>query len=120
MFIWNIVKFFIKLGIGLVIGIAILILIVHSGIGSVKDYRDDNYLSMTNVEMSYINISEAPVGSTCKCPLPYCDNYYTKTAGMNTVCCSEKCEREYHELMAHWKNGEREKDFIESRGIKFK
>ena len=120
MFLWKVVKFFIMLGIGILIGVSIAYMIVDTGIKSVKDYvQDKPTYHMSNVTYSYERVKEARVGDTCMCPMPDCEKIYEKTPGMRTVCCSHECEERYRKLEKAWETGKRAKEYIESEGMIF-
>lgn len=118
--IFKIIKFFVKLGIGIALGIVLLVLIIGAIVESGRSYKENYELPYNDV--SYIieahQISErAMVGTVHMCAI--CRENFTKTSNDVNCCCPEH-EREYQELYRAWVAGNNNKQVIESYGKKFK
>lgn len=114
MFLWKIVKGFVKLVFMLVIGIIFVVWLI----GATASYQKSGelpYQDMTYMMTSYEKNAEAPRGTWCQCPV--CDKYYYKD---DSPCCSHKCEREYRDLVNTWNSVCKDRRFIENHGKKFK
>ena len=114
MFLFKLVKGFIKLVFSLVIGLILIIWLVGAFI-SYKQSGELPYQDVTYMISSYEKNAEAPRGTWSKCPV--CDKYYYKD---DSPCCSHKCEREYREMVKAWNSVNNGRQFIENHGKNFK
>lgn len=96
----------------IILGIIFIILVI-GGVISHKESGELPYQNVTYMRTSYEKNAEFPRGTWCQCPV--CDEYFYKD---NLPCCSQKCEREYHDIVHAWERGDRE--FVEQHGKKFK
>jgi hypothetical protein len=114
MFLFKLIKGFIKLVFSLVVGLVLIIWLVRAFI-SYKQSGELPYQDVTYMMSSYVKNDEVPRGTWCQCPV--CDKYYYKD---DSPCCSHKCEREYREMVKAWNSVNNNRQFIENHGKKFK
>ena len=117
--IFKVVKFFIKLGVGIILGIISLVVIFCLAINGITNrvksyelpYHDVSYMIT-----SYEKNAEAPKGTWCVCPVCEKEYYYKD----KTVCCSPECEKKYHEIVKAYNDAKAGRKFVERQGKKFK
>jgi hypothetical protein len=114
MFLFKLVKGFIKLIFSLVIGLVLTIWLISAAISYFKS-GELPYQDMSYMITAYEKNSEDPRGTWSQCPV--CDKYYYKD---DSPCCSRKCEKEYREMLKAWNSANKERRFIENHGKKFK
>ena len=114
MFLFRIIKSFVKFVFSLAIGIIFIVWLISTFFG---DRQDDGlpYQDVTYMMTSYEKNAEFPRGTWCQCPV--CDKYYYKDS---SPCCSYKCEREYKEMIKAWNSAQQDRKYIENHGKKFK
>lgn len=114
MFLWRLIKGFVKFVFLLVIGIIFVIWLI----GAVVSYHKSGelpYQDVTYMMTSYEKNEEVPRGTWCQCPV--CDEYFYKE---DLPCCSDKCEKEYRDIVRAWNSANKDRQFIENHGKKFK
>lgn len=114
MFLWKLVKGFIKFVFFLIIGVIFIVWLISAFV-TYKNGTEMPFQNVSYMMTSYEKNAEVPRGTWCQCPV--CDEYYYKG---DYACCSAKCEREYHDLVKAWNSANRDKQFIENHGKKFK
>ena len=117
--IFKAIKFFVKLGIGIALGVIILLFILGGLIGGVSNYVKSSelpYHDVTYMIDAYKKNAEAPKGTWCVCPVCE-DEYFYKN---RNACCSKECEEKYHEIVKAYNNAKDGRKFVEQQGKKFK
>ncbi len=126
--ILKVVKFFIKLVIGLAVGIILAVVILTSvGKSAVSYVKEANlgYRDASKIVWTHQAVENTPVGETCICAICMKEKnntlgaeYVKKHEGMNS-CCPEH-EHEYQEIYRNWVEGVKNKENLEKQGIRFK
>lgn len=117
MFIFKLVKLFIKLVFSIILfilGIVFLVWVIGASV-SLKQSAELPYENVTYMISSYEKNDEVPRGTWCQCPV--CGKYYYKD---DSPCCSYKCEMEYKKMVKAWNSAQQDRRYIENHGKKFK
>ena len=114
MFLWKMIKGFVKLVFTLVFGIVFLVWLI-SAVVSYQKSGELPYQDVTYMISSYEKNAQDPRGTWSQCPV--CDKYYYKD---DSPCCSRKCEKEYRGMVKAWNSANHDRKFIENHGKKFK
>ena len=114
MFLFKIIKGFVKLTFFLLFSIIIFALIIGTIVHCSVDAELPNQ-NVTYMITSYNKNAEVPIGTWCQCPI--CEKYYYKE---DVPCCSYRCEKEYHDIVKAWNSANYNKRYIENHGKKFK
>ena len=111
--ILRVIKIFIGLAIGAIIGAVIFFWLVSGTVGFIKSAESprDN---ISWIIKSYERCEEAVDGAWLQCPV--CHKEFFK-AGRNF--CSEKCEDEFWEMYDAWEDSEECREIIERYGKKY-
>ena len=120
--IGKIIKFFVKLGIGIMLGIAALIFVIHVIFNAGKTYYEDSrlpYNDASYVVRAHQICEEGEVGTDHICCIPGCNKIFKKQNKNMNACCPEH-ERQYQEIYRNWVEGVKNKESLEKQGIRFK
>ena len=115
MFIFKIAKLFAKLILGFILTAVLTAIVINVA----ADWFRSGEMPTNNVSYRidmYNTCEKAPIGTYLECPV--CRKTYYKEPGHN--CCSDKCEREYHELVYGWEQTQQGSNTVKSYGFKAK
>ena len=117
--IFKVAKFFIKMIIGIALGIGLGVYLVTGTIVAIKTANEDPHKNMSFVIQDYDICSEYPVGTWHACPV--CGkNFYKQDINF----CSHKCEKKYNEMKTAWDKAksadEEAQNVLKKYGKKFK
>jgi hypothetical protein len=120
--IFKVIKFFVKLGIGIMLGLLAFIFVVYVLFNGAKTYYEDSklpYNDASYVVRAHQICEESEVGTDHICCIPGCEKIFRKQ-NRNMNACSPEHERQYQEIYKNWVNGLENKENLERRGIRFK
>ena len=128
MIIGNVIKFFIKLAIGLFIGAVLFIMVIMALADGTRSYFRDlepDYKNASKIVQVHQDVEKAEVGTVCICAICMKEKGTTigaeftkKYAGMNS--CSQEHEREYQEIYRAYETSQRNDEVLNSYGVKSK
>lgn len=111
MLVWKLVKFVMKLVLGLVLFILLLIF----GIRAVYNYYDRmevQTFDVSGIVETYEKNLREPEGAWIACPMPHEDepNHYKYFMKEDSPFCSKECEKHYREVVRTWNSAQDELD----------
>ena len=126
--IFKAIKFFIKLGIAIAIGVFIVVVFIVGSARGAKQYVDGfdlGYQDASKIVQMHKEVEKASVGETCICVI--CMKEKNSTIGAEFVkttknmnCCCPEHERQYQEIYKNWRMGNENKENLSKQGVKFK
>ena len=122
--IFKVIKFFVTLGIGIMLGLLAFIFVVYVLFNGAKTYYEDSklpYNDASYVIQMHQKTEAYPVDNVTwhACCIPGCDRLFLKTSSNINACCPEH-ERQYQEIYRNWVEGVKNKENLEKQGIRFK
>lgn len=122
--IGGIIKFFVKLAVGIMLGLFALIFVVYVLFNGAKTYYEDSRLPYNDasyvVRAHQICESYAVDDTTWHaCCIPGCNEYFLKTSP-NKNTCSPEHERQYQEIYKAWEATKNGQDDLKKLGIRAK
>lgn len=126
--IFKAIKFFVKLGIAIAIGIFIIAIFVVGSAKSAKQYFEDadlGYRNASKIVQVHKEVENAEVDSVCICAI--CMKEKNSTVGAefvkkskNVNCCCPEHERQYQEIYRNWAEANENKENLSKQGVKYK